>query len=58
MAKKPDPPPLAKMTFGLPDDVRKLLLDESHRRKLDRRADWSLQDIVAGLVRAGLASKK
>jgi hypothetical protein len=58
MAKKAEVPAISKMTFGLPDDVRKLLLDESHKRKLDRRADWSLQDIVAGLVRAGLASKK
>jgi hypothetical protein len=48
---------LVKMTFGLPEDVRVLLLEESHRRKMERRSDWSLQDIVASILRAGLKSK-
>ena len=35
-----------KITVTLPSPIRRLLLDESHRRKTEREPDWSISVIV------------
>ena len=46
-----------KVTVTLPGQIRRLLLDESHRRKLERDPNWSISVIVREALAAHLGPK-
>jgi hypothetical protein len=47
----------AKITVTLPSPIRRLLLDESHRRKTERDPNWSISVVVREALAAYLGTQ-